>query len=314
MIKRIKRKLQRIKNDYNNITTSTLPHIGNIELTNKCPFQCIMCVRTYAMKRAQGLMEFSLFKRILDELVSINPLSLNKELSLTHFGESMVHKDFNLFIKYAKEKGFKNTLLSINPYMLTSDNINKLIESGLDKLHISLDGHDNQTFKSIRGGGDGWYDISKQRLEEFLKIKKEKNFNMYVRLGMISFNQNQVSINKMQSYWKDFKEIDEVQCKSFTHWSGVSSEVISLNEDYKNKKRDKSFAACTQPWWNLTVLWDGRVVPCCGDVDGMYVYGDLNRESILEIWNGKKIQNLRQELLSNKVNNNLCKNCEYLYE
>jgi radical SAM protein with 4Fe4S-binding SPASM domain len=118
----------------------------------------------------------------------------------------------------------------------------------------------------------------------------------------------------MSQFWKGFDNIEEVQTKKFTHWSGVSDEVVKLHEDFEPSKRDKSYVACTQPWWNLTVLWDGRVVPCCGDVNGIYEYGNLQTSTLEEIWNNEKIQSLRKSFLENKVSNPLCKNCEYLYE
>ena len=77
--------------------------------------------------------------------------------------------------------------------------------------------------------------------------------------------------------------------------------------NYLRKKRHP----CYELWKRVTILYDGRVVPCCFDFDGELVLGDLKEQSLKEIWNGKKMKNLRRLHLEGKINPiNLCRECK----
>src|SRR5262245_1267153 len=60
--------------------------IYNIELTNKCPMKCIMCARTHQMTRDQGVLDFEIFKKAIDEMLMLNPKAAKSmPLWLHHF-------------------------------------------------------------------------------------------------------------------------------------------------------------------------------------------------------------------------------------
>jgi len=284
--------------------------IANIELTNRCPFKCIMCVRTEGMTRTQGDMDAGVFRRIIDEYVAVNPADARtSELSFTHFGESLLHDQFDELIAYAVAKGCDNTLLSINPLMLTDAVADRLLASGIHKIHISLDGHDYATFEQIRGIRQA-YSKSVDRLESFLhKAEKLRPHRPGIRLGMINFPQNSESIERLKAVWETHPGIDEFWSKEFTVWSGA---VESVNRLVTYRPTERYVVTCSFPWQSVTILWDGRVVPCCSDHNGTYVYGDLTRASLSEIWNGEPVKALRREFLDGKVENSLCGRCDYL--
>ena len=284
--------------------------ITNIELTNRCPFKCVMCVRTAGMTRAQGDMDPELFKRIIDEYFQESPdAARTSELSFTHFGESLLHEQFEELIAYAVSKGCSRTLLSINPLMLTDDTADRLLRCGLSRIHISLDGHDDATFEHIRGVRKA-YSKSVERLEKFLhKAERLRPNRPLIRLGMINFPENAASIERLKAVWESHPGIDEFWSKQFTVWSG---QVESVNRLVDYKPSDRYVITCSFPWLSMTVLWDGRVVPCCSDHDGIYVYGDLKQSTLSQIWRAEPISRLREEFLSGTVTNKLCANCDYL--
>ena len=57
---------------------------------------------------------------------------------------------------------------------------------------------------------------------------------------------------------------------------------------------------------------DGQVMLCGNDEMGAHIVGDVNKDSILDIWHGKKMQKARQiHLNHNGVKEiNICKNCQ----
>jgi radical SAM protein with 4Fe4S-binding SPASM domain len=286
--------------------------IFNIELTNHCIMKCVMCPRTNNMSRALGYIDLDLFKKSIDELAESNPtFNLNQILWLHHFGESLLHPEFGKCIKYASGKNI-NSGLSINPIMLNDAVAEELLSARPHILYISLDGHDDKSFFKIRGVKNA-YETSKKRLLSFLRKKIETNSTIKIVFSMIDFGLNSRSIELTRNYWETMPGIDTFLAKSFTTWDGSAFDVNNLIENRDHSPLDKTAVQCTWPWERMTILWDGDVVPCCFDYDKKYVLGNIKDSTLSDIWNSKRIQQLRQEFISNNVRNPLCINCERLY-
>jgi len=291
--------------------------IYNIELTNKCPMRCVMCARTHQMTREQGLMDFNLFQRAIDELLLLNPqVASGTTIWLHHFGESLLHPEFDKFIRYLSERGV-HASLSLNPIMLTENISRRLIQVHPHVLYFSLDGHDDESFFRIRGMKDA-FTKSKNNILRFLELKKELHSPVQVHVSMIDFAQNSASIAAMKKFWLQQEGVDEFVKKDFITWSGdvgninqLESENVHHARQKKNVSRKKVF--CNYPFEIMTILWDGRVVPCCFDYDAKYVLGDLKKQTLRDIWNGAPMKELRRQFEADAVQCDLCKNCLSLH-
>ncbi len=263
------------------------------------------------MTRKKGYMDDVLFKKAIDELADANPdFSSRSVLWLHHFGESLLHPGFGVFIRYASAAAIR-TGLSINPFMLTPEVREELLDARPGVLYVSLDGHDDRSFAEIRGMQNA-YDISRDRLLEFLSRKTACGSDTVVILSMIDFPLNRTSIEKTRAYWEGVPGINCVLLKSYTTWDGS---VARINEyaGTAGTAPDRSTVRCTIPWDTMTVTWDGDVVPCCFDYDKKYVLGNITRSSLSEIWRSGPIEQLRNEFASNNVRNTLCRDCDRLY-
>ncbi len=283
----------------------------NIELTNHCPMRCVMCPRTNNMTRPKGYMEFSLFKKIIDELVSVNPgYKNNHPVWLHHFGESLLHKEFGRFIRYAAENEVR-ACLSINPVMLKKDVALELIQSGPYIIYISMDGHDEKSFEKIRGVKNV-YRRSKDNVLYFLELKKKYRSNTSITLSMIDFHLNTESVKKTRQFWESLEGIDNFLLKDFSTWDGNAPDINTLSEKENQSKDISQPVVCNFPWERMTIMWDGDVAPCCYDYDKKLLLGNARTQKLTEIWNGKSMQALRNEFIKNKVVNQLCRNCDKL--
>jgi len=276
------------------------PEVFNIELTNACPMTCIMCPRRY-MKRKIGFMKLSTFKKIVDELKGYT-----HAVWLHHFGESLLHPKLKPMLAYAKSKGLK-TQLSINPILLTKENTKKI--KNLDYLHISLDGTNQETLKKLRGKAAD-YDKSVKYIRTYLKLKKRPK----TTIAIIRLKQTEKELDKFVETWKDSGA--ELEAKEFTTWDGSQKSIEKLasgkqlSEAYKKAMQHP----CIRPWHRFTIMWDGRVVPCCFDYDGKYILGDFKEQTLEEIWNSESMIELRkQHILNDFSKNKLCKNCKEKY-
>jgi radical SAM protein with 4Fe4S-binding SPASM domain len=286
--------------------------IFNIELTNHCIMKCVMCPRTNNMTRDLGYISLELYNKVIDELLECNPALIGTDiLWLHHFGESLLHPEFGACIRYASDKNIR-TGLSINPIMLKDEVIDELLSARPHIIYISLDGHDEESFFKIRGVKNS-YGPSRERLSSFLRRKVESKSRTVIVLSMVDFELNTRSIEMAGKYWESMPGIDQFLVKSFTRWDGSASDVNSQIANRKPLPVDKTSVRCAWPFERMTILWDGDVVPCCFDYDKKYVLGNIKESRLIDIWNGEKIQQLRDEFLCNCVRNPLCVNCERLY-
>lgn len=274
--------------------------------------KCVMCPRTGNMTREQGDMEVDLFTRIIDELLEENQNYVNREpVWLHHFGESLLHAAFDDCISYAVSRGVV-TCLSINPLLLTRKTASRLLQSRLDMLYVSLDGHDDTSFEKVRGINNA-YHRSLNNLHRFLAMKEEQKNSCRVVLSMIDFDLNRESIDKTRSYWQSQPGVDDFLMKSFCTWDGSAKDINQLQAEIDQAPSGTSDRVeCNFPWERMTVLWNGTVVPCCNDYNGKLKLGNLQEQSLKQIWNGTEMQNLRKEFISNQVRNPLCRSCEKL--
>lgn len=65
---------------------------------------------------------------------------------------------------------------------------------------------------------------------------------------------------------------------------------------------------CAVPWMHLNFEPNGKVVPCCLTSHHNYFAGDLNTQSIEEIWNSKNMKELRKQFLAGEEPK-ICSTC-----
>jgi radical SAM protein with 4Fe4S-binding SPASM domain len=62
-------------------------------------------------------------------------------------------------------------------------------------------------------------------------------------------------------------------------------------------------------WHSNVITWDGKVVPCCFDKDAQHVIGEMGSQGMKEIWESKKYNEFRAELMRGRKNIDICSNC-----
>jgi radical SAM protein with 4Fe4S-binding SPASM domain len=261
------------------------PIVYQIELTNDCPMRCIMCPRTERMTREVGYMNENLFKKIIKQTAQYS-----SRIFLHHFGESLLHPKLGEFISYAKKHKIK-TYLSANPSLLTEKRSKQLVDNGLNELVLSLDAVNNSTNAAIRGKAVENFELAEKNILKLLDYRKRvKSKYPKIILQIIKQKNNIEEIPIWIEKWKANKDIDRLKIKSYITWDGQDESINSLQVETLNVNNQ---IVCDKPWTSVTVLWDGRIVPCCFDYDGLYVLGDLSKQTVNDIWNNEKMQYLR---------------------
>lgn len=281
------------------------PDIIQIESTNHCPLDCIMCPRRH-MTRARGFIDLFLFKKIVDQIKT-----QGEPLCLHHFGEPLLHPRLHEMIKYAQSKGIR-TRVSINPGSFTDQKISNLIDSKLDSMIVCIDGMDKETHESIRQHSN--FEKTMNGLDKFLKEKiKANSLYPHVIISMVKSKANEHQVDEFKRTFENKPGVDEVWLKEYSTWDGSHEEINNLvpTSGHSKKFNTSDYRVCQAPWKSIAVMYDGRVVPCCLDYDGKVVLGDLKKESLKQIWNGQKMKELRKQHLENDFkDNSLCAGCK----
>jgi len=264
-----------------------------------------MCARIL-MKRKVGYMSEELLNKIIDEAKNYHLDSIGLHL----FGEPLMHPDIVGFISRIKQD-FKATplLLSTNGFFLNSAISAGIIKSGLDIIRFSVDGDNKKTYEKVRIGSD--YDKVVQNINGFLKIRDELGANSpHIQMQILNMADTGSDIAEFTKRWRPFlREYDKILIQPFMTFAGRISDRTPFKTATLKDRIKRSFP-CLRLWKNLVVYWDGRVSACCYDVDGELLIGDINSETIFEIWNGKKLQELRAvHLEGRKPVFALCRSC-----
>tara|TARA_B100000131_G_scaffold211526_1_gene203361 strand:+ start:42 stop:1034 length:993 start_codon:yes stop_codon:yes gene_type:complete len=165
------------------------PYI-RLSITDVCNFKCGYCLPNGYQKDKSDNRKFLSSEEIERLAKGLSDLGVSK-IRLTG-GEPTVRKDFFDIVKILKKKsGIKKTVITTNGYRL--DQIaEKLVDSEIDGINISIDSLNRETFKKITGH---------DRLPEILKgIEKLQKLNFK------NIKINAVLLNGINSTKKDFKD------------------------------------------------------------------------------------------------------------
>ncbi|MBR9677236.1 radical SAM protein [Candidatus Woesearchaeota archaeon] len=283
------------------------PYSIMIEPTNSCNLNCPLCpTGNKSDTRKKGYMTFETYKKVIDELAPYL-----YEVVMWNYGEPFLNPLTYDFISYAKQKRIPKVIASTNAHLFKDDKaIKKLINSGLDRLIISLDGMTKGTYEKYRRGGN-----IKQVLETIKKIMATKKAlkvkNPFVELQFIVMRQNEHELPLIKNFAKE-AGVDALNLKKVNIYMGIknpaktdTTKYLPKNDNFIREKIDTK--NCPIIKLSTVVNWNGEVVPCCMDYYSSFPLGNTTGQSIKKIWNNKKYVNFRR---ANKTANiPICKRC-----
>jgi len=261
-----------------------LPTVLMIENTNHCNAECVMCPRD-TLSRKRGFMDFGLFEKIIKEA------SGESRKPVTHlhgFGEPLLDKLLPDKIRLAKDHGITHTYIVSNASRLFPETSRKIICAGLDKMKISFYGTDEESYNSTMKRLD--FKVTLQNITDFLRIRKElKSETPRLIVQYLPNETNRAEVAKFKSLWDPLIDRGAGDCLNVATLHNYGG-----GRAY-NHMGKKIVSVCYFPWTSMSVLWDGRVVTCCMDSNGVQVLGDLNNQTVQEVWNGPVLTGVRND-------------------
>jgi radical SAM protein with 4Fe4S-binding SPASM domain len=289
-----------------------IPPVLTVEPTNMCNLHCPLCTTGAGeMRRSAGRMSLTTFQKIIDKLGDDIFFLL-----IYHQGEPYMNKHFFDFVEMAKQKNVYVTT-STNGHYFTEQNIKKTLNCGLDSMIISVDGTDQQSYEKYRSGGQ----LEKvlqgtKNLIEARKMQGKRTPNIALQFLVMKHNEHQLSAVKRlaEDLGVDRLLIKNIEVRSLeeaARWLPADERFRRYDlssEDFIVKGSDKK--SCSRPWSSTLINWDGTFVPCCFDKNGSYPMGNINgTDEIDEIWKGSDFSTFRANLLRDRKQIDICRNC-----
>lgn len=289
------------------------PFVLFVDPSSACNFRCKFCPNgdpalIRETGRWQGNMDFSLYRKIIDDLKAFpEPL---KVLRLYKDGEPFLNKRFADMVRYAKQSGVARFIdTTTNGSLLDPETIRPVLDAGIDRINISVDGLSDQQFLEFAGARvnfDRFVDnirhlyAMKGECEILIKIAgdflspadKERFFSTFGDYA------DRIFIENMAPCWPEFDLADRLDVPMDT---GIYGQPVG------------EVLVCPYIFYSLSVNSDGTVSLCFLDWARKLIVGDLRRESLKDIWTGERIQSHRiAHLLGQRKQDPVCGDCGQL--
>jgi len=288
------------------------PFNVSVEPTTECNLACPECPSGLkSFSRETGKMNIDLFSKFL-----VQSSSALIYLYFYFQGEPYLNNKFLKMVKMAKKENIY-TVSSTNAHFLTKRKAQETVESGLDRILVSVDGTTQEIYENYRKNGS--LEKVKTGISNLVKAKKElKSKTPYIILQFLVVKPNQHQINEIKELGKELG-VDKVALKTaqIYNFENGSDLIPTINKYSRYKKlkngkfaiKNKMKNQCWKLWHSNVVTWNGTITPCCFDKDAKYAMGNISDSNIENIWKNKKYNNFRNQIIKDRKNIDICKNC-----
>lgn len=287
-----------------------MPYVLFIEPTNLCNMHCQFCPtgdKNLKKMRPNGSMSWETYCKIITDIEEFG-----KKLKRINFykdGESLINKNFCGMVKLAKEKEVSESLwLKTNGLLLNPGLNQKLVDSGLDMIGISVTHITKEGYKRISD-----VTIDYEKFKENIRdlYNRRNSCKIYLKIADTGLSQSDKDV-----FYNDFGGIsDYIAVEGLHGWS--MSDVKDFTMGIKSNTFDgiplTQKIVCPWPFYELAVNWNGSVSMCNEDWAHGTIVGDINKETLKEIWGGKRLYEMQKMMLEGRRSENkVCDNCFYL--
>lgn len=275
------------------------PFVIFIDPSDACNFKCSFCPTgdTKLMKevgRPLKQLSWDLYTKIIDDICEFDQKV--KVIRLYKDGEPLLNNRLADMIRYAKDSGCCDRVdTTTNASLLTEDKSIEIAEAGLDRINISIEGMNEKQYMDFSGFRLRQFKDIVDNVENFYKHKGK--CEMIVKINGDSLTENEkmefvetfgpisdgIWIESVMSCWPEFELRDGVT---------VNEERGIYGQEIKDQE------VCPYPFYSIAVNSDGQVSMCFIDWAKKLILGDLNNQSMFEIWHGDKLKNYRLMFLN----------------
>lgn len=290
------------------------PYMTYIEPSTFCNIQCKFCFHSLEdnILNEKGykpnIMEYNMFVNIVDKFKEF-PSKL-RAFKLCGLGEPLLNKKLPEMIAYAKQREVADRIIVVTNGLLLNPELNlKLIEAGLDEIIISIEGVSSQKYNEIAG-----IDIDYGKFLSNIKHLYQNKGECKIYAKIVNSGLDDGGEEKFHKIFDDICDNAYVEYLS-SIFDGVDYSNI-INDPSINQLGDrltKKVEVCFLPFYNMSINATGKVSPCLFDFKNSIVVGNVNEESLVDIWNGERMNAFRRMHLNKERSKHPdCVECEWL--
>ncbi len=255
-----------------------LPTTAVMGVTNRCNLGCPMCLRSVMEFPGQEL-GFDFFRTVIDQ-----GAPFLRYISLDGPGEPMLNPDIHRIVGYCRAAGIR-VVYSTNATLLSAQNIDAILASGLDHIIFSVNGATREVFEKYNRGAS--YEQVMSGIRRFLQTKIARRARILVTVQMVRLPETIPHARRFQAMWR-VPGVDSVRIKADV----VRTEAAQAGAG----RKPKTFVNRCPRLWNgpLYVNYDGEVNGCPGVLFRAKALGNARERPLAELWNGKRMGEMRK--------------------
>ncbi len=268
------------------MSVNNLPGPPRVQIQTQagCNGRCVFCPNDAVLKTKlpHGKMTPEVFRKIIDELAETPP----RRVSLYLMNEPLSDKRMPEFVRYTAERiPSATTLITSNGTKLSEECTEALITAGLKRLKVSLQSIDPETNKAIMGYSSERVIENVLGAQRVIKRMKAKHFDF--RVSMVVTSKTLHEVDRARAFWK--KHGIRLVTSSLENRGGNIGIAEELNGG-EMKQRSR----CIRPSREMCILYNGDAVLCCVDWYRTVVLGNVAQQSVQEVWNSPRLQEIRE--------------------
>jgi radical SAM protein with 4Fe4S-binding SPASM domain len=288
-----------------------VPFAISIEPTTVCNLHCPECpTGNGTLGRSKGTMPLKQFRKYI-EMLPKETFHLNLFLQ----GEPLLNTHLAEFVLLASARKMV-TVISTNAQIMNAAMALQLVDAGLSKLIVSIDGTTQDTYERYRMGGHlhkvestlGFINHAKQ-------LRQSKTPLIEMQFIAFAHNEHQVSdfkrlakknkadiatIKKAQLYQTNSSLVQQPLDKKLSRYDKNNGKIFHKGNPYRH---------CFKISTSIVSTWNGQLAPCCMDKDMEHPLGNLNNTTWADAWNNQTIRQFRTTILHAREQVAICKNC-----
>lgn len=288
----------------------------SVEPTTACNLRCPECpsgLRSFT--RPTGMLDPERLENLIGRSGGVADSLLY--LNLYFQGEPYLHPGMDDLVQTGRKAGVYVST-STNAHHIAGDRALGLVDSGLDRLIISIDGADQAAYSSYRVGGQLEKVLDGTRAVMAAK-RQRRSRTPHVVWQFLVVGTNEHQLHDLRQQAAAFG-VDEFVVKTAQIDAPHDGHPL-LTADPRLRRYDRGadgawtlrnpmLDRCWRMWQGAVLTWDGRVVPCCFDKDAQHDMGRAETgEAFLDIWHSDRYHAFRQAIFRDRSGIDMCRNC-----
>lgn len=230
-------------------------------------------------------------KHTVDEALTLNPDL--KWVAIGGFGEPLLAPTTTInLVKYLTDKRIKHKLAT-NSQLLEENRSKQLLEAGLFWTILSIDAHDEETYRKIRPQLD-WNTVTQNAYNH---IEQAKKYGSTTQIAIVLCQENASKIMEIHQFWRK-KGIAFNISPEIPEYPACLKERIIHPLSYLPYYTVNINPFCSH---EIVIKSNGDIVPCCQDWHHLHVFGNLFEEPLKDIWMNDKMKNFRKQVLTKEA-------------